>query len=227
MVDCIVLAGGLGTRLRATVPDRPKPLALINGVPFLDILLKRLQGMHKAVLAVGYRAQQIVEHYQQHPPLVPVEFSLEDSPLGTGGAVKRALAQTHSEHVLVLNGDSLLEVDLALLLHAHHERQADLTIACIAARDACRFGRLVLEPKSQRVLQFQEKSPDAAPGLINGGVYVMRRDLLSPLPLGDQFSLERDAFPMLVSKRIFGHVCDGLFIDIGTASSFKEAQTLL
>jgi D-glycero-alpha-D-manno-heptose 1-phosphate guanylyltransferase len=217
-IESIILAGGLGTRLRECVPDLPKPLAPINGTPFLDILLKQMRTfpVSSIVLAVGYKAEHIQDHYKGHSLI----FSVEDKPLGTGGALKKALALTTSDHVLVLNGDSFLDIDFAAFWQQHQETRADLTLACLKMEDAGRYGSVSFEEDTGRIRSFTEPS-----SWINGGVYLMQRDLLKAFP--DSFSLEKEAFPALLHKNLYGFPCEGTFIDIGTKSSFCEAQQLL
>ena len=216
-IESIILAGGLGTRLRECVPDLPKPLAPINGAPFLDILLKQLETfpVSKIVLAVGYKAECIQDAYKGRSLI----FSVEDEPLGTGGALKKALALTSSEHVLALNGDSFLDIDFTAFWQQHQETRADLTLACLSMENE-RYGSVSFEEDTRRIRSFTEAS-----SWINGGVYLMQRDLLKEFP--PFFSLEKEAFPALLHKNLYGFPCKGTFIDIGTKSSFCEAQQLL
>jgi D-glycero-alpha-D-manno-heptose 1-phosphate guanylyltransferase len=220
MIDCIILAGGLGTRLRSIVSDRPKPLAKIHGIPFLDLLLVKMpSAVQKVIFAVGYLGDQIAAKYPNHC------FSFEDRPLGTGGAIRKALSQVVSEHVLVMNGDSFLDFDFACLFAAHLEKNADMTLLYRSVPDASRYGALKME--AGRVIGYEEKNPTAKEGLINLGVYLFKSDLLRGLDLGEAFSLEKDAFPLLLQKKVFGIPCQGLFIDIGTPQSYVEAQNVL
>lgn len=226
MIDCIVLAGGLGTRLRSVVADRPKPLALIDGVPFLSLLMHTLAAsrqVRKTVLAVGYQAEAIVKFFSYRPFAMPVEFSGEELPLGTGGAVKKALEMTESEYVLVLNGDSYVEFSLANLLEQHQNDSVQATLVYTHLEDASRFGRLEIDNK--RVLAFQEKTDAKAPGFINAGVYLFNRTIFDSFSLPEQFSLERDLFPLITPMGAFR--AGGRFIDIGTPDSYREAQTFL
>jgi D-glycero-alpha-D-manno-heptose 1-phosphate guanylyltransferase len=220
MIDCIILAGGLGTRLRPVVSDRPKPLARINGVPFLDLLLAQVTPVvEKVIFAVGHLGEQIVTKYPEHL------FSFENKPLGTGGAIQKALSQVSSEYVLVMNGDSYIEFDLPSFLTAHREKNADATILFRSIPDASRYGLLKMD--GEKIIGFEEKKSSAKEGLINAGVYLFRKDLLEELMLGESFSLERDVFPLLLKKRLFGYPSNGLFIDIGTPESYLEAQNVL
>ncbi len=227
MIECIILAGGLGTRLRSSVPDKPKPLAPIQGVPFLDILLNRLNFVSKVVLAISYKASQIIDHYQKNPPSFRIEYSIEETLLGTGGAIAYAMQKTTSSPILVLNGDSFLDFSFESLLQSHLENQADLTIVSTHVENASRYGQLNIDFPSQKIQGFQEKSEDIHPGWINAGVYLMERTLFNGLDLGPTFSFEKDALPLLLNKKVFSHPCSGTFIDIGTPESFEAAQHIL
>ena len=229
MIDCIILAGGLGTRLRTAVPDQPKPLAPIRGKPFLDLLLDRLSFTSKVVLAVGYKASQIIDYYTSCPPSVCLDFSVESTPLGTGGAIQRALSKTSSDQILVLNGDSFLEFIFVPFWEYHLSKKSALTLATVHVEDADRFGQIEIDGGSQKIVSFREKSSCKASGWINAGVYLMKRQLFDNLPLGDSFSLEKEVFPLLLKRdvEIFSYCLETPFIDIGTPASFYEAQSLL
>lgn len=228
MIDCIILAGGMGTRLRSVVADRPKPLALIDGVPFLALLMHALAEsglVRKAVLAVGYKADAIIDFISSHPLPFPVEFSREEEPLDTGGAVKKALEKTETDHVLVLNGDSYFEFSLEKFLQQHLKNGVDATLIYTHVDNASRFGRLEIE--GDKVKAFQEKTDRSEPGFINAGVYLFKRALFEKFSLPERFSLERDLFPLVVPQGMRAFRADGVFIDIGTPDSYLLAQTIL
>ncbi len=223
-MDAIILAGGFGTRLQKVISDRPKPLALIGNLPFLDCLIKRLMHLDNVVLAIGYKADQIVDQYSHHKF---INFSIESTPLGTGGAIKQALTQTRSEDVLILNGDSFLDFSLEDFYIYHLEKGGSLTLASVKMEEANRYGNLHLDPTNRRLISFMEKSPEVKSGLINAGVYLMKRSLFDECHLSDSFSFEHALIPKLSNKEVFGYPCSGTFIDIGTESSYRIAQTLL
>lgn len=229
-MDAIILAGGMGTRLREVVPDIPKPLALINGYPFLDFLFAQLhacKGIKRVILAIGYKASLIIAHYEKTPPPLPFLYSFETSPLGTGGALSKALEFVQSEEVLVLNGDSYLEFPWPQMLEFHHEKRASLTIACREVEEVDRYGQVVLAPATHEIKGFIEKGQKSGKGWINGGVYLINREVASSLPSGSAFSFETEGIPSLLKKRVFGYPCRGKFIDIGTKESYIEAQNIL
>lgn len=233
-MDVIILAGGLGTRLQSVVNDVPKPLALINQKPFLDILLNQLAGFHsitKVVLAVCYQADQIISRYsglKKYP--FQIEFSVENDPLGTGGGIKKAMALTRSENVMIMNGDSYIDFSLDHLLKVHVSENALLTFVLRKVEDASRYGTVTLDILTRTILSFEEKKPDRKTGLIYGGVCITRSDLFKIFPLKNHgFSFEKDVLPMLLSsnERLKGVVSQGRFIDIGTPESYHDAQTYL
>jgi len=227
-MDAIILAGGLGTRLRSVVTDLPKPLAPINGHAFLEYLLEQLAeipDIESVTLAVGYKADAVKEQYADHFYPFDILFSEEQSPLGTGGALKKALSSTKSDKILVLNGDSYLEFSFEKLLETFKKSKADAVIVTTHVIDANRFG--LIKETDGRIEQFLEKSPETLPGTVNGGIYLMKRSLLEELSLEGAFSLEKEVFPLWMQKRLFSCPTSGLFIDIGTPESFALAQTLL
>ena len=226
-MDAVILAGGLGSRLKEVVSELPKPLAPIHDKPFLDILLAQLDAsemVSKVILAVGYRADQVVSYYKNRPNIT---FSIEASPLGTGGALKKALDGVSSEDLLVCNGDSFLEYSLAEMWQSYRAANADFLMACREVEEASRYGQVDFDGESGRILGFQEKSTEKLKGWINGGVYLMKRDLLRDFPSDHPFSLEQELFPKLLKKRMFRYPVSGLFIDIGTKESYFQAQEIL
>lgn len=225
MADAIILAGGLGTRLREAVPDRPKPLAPIQGVAFLDLLLDQLERsgvIDQIILAIGYKAETIVDHYHKQNRKVPIVFSVEEKPLGTGGAIKRALALTQTSPLFVLNGDSYLSCSLDKMLQ---DFRFPASLAYTHVENASRYGQIEID-SSERITAFREKDQTDRPGWINGGIYLFDRSIFESRP--EVFSLEKDLLPaLLVDGGVFGFRATDLFIDIGTPASFAAAQNLL
>jgi NDP-sugar pyrophosphorylase family protein len=228
-MDAIILVGGLGTRLREAVPDVPKPMAPIGGSPFLDIILKQLGGfgdIRKAVLAAGYKADHLLARYRDNRQFgVEIDFSVERTPMGTGGAICQALPSTDSESVLVLNGDSYVDYELSGLVETHNQHNALVTLVVIEVPDTTRFGSLKTDPGSGKVLEFMEKGDSKGRGLINAGVYLLRRSAFEKMPL-EAASFERDFLPGLLA-RTYAHLVNGLFIDIGVPDSYRIAETYL
>src|SRR5438093_9472068 len=227
-VRAFVLCGGLGTRLRSLLSDRPKSMALISGTPFLQLLLDglRSQGVADVILGTGYMAEKIESYFGFGRKLaMRIRYSREHEPLGTGGALKLA-EPLISDPVLVLNGDSYVEWSLVPMLELFRTKDADLVVVLQAVADVTRYGSVALDHDG-RVTQFIEKGVGAGPGLINAGVYLLRKQIVRDLPAGTAISLEREVFPRLLDRGVYGLVCTGLFIDIGIPDDFKRAQTLL
>lgn len=226
-LDCgvAILAGGLGTRLAPILTTTPKVLAPVNGRPFLTILLDVLAGagIRSAVLLTGHQADQVRWTLGDHYAGMALAYSVEATPLGTGGALRRALPLFSSDTVLVLNGDSYFEVDLHALVQAHHRNRADITLTLARVDDAGRFGQ-VKTAADGRVIQFVEKDEASSAEWINAGVYVLQRSLLRQIPPGQPISLERELLPHWTgSRRVFGFAGAGRFLDIGTPSSYAAA----
>jgi D-glycero-alpha-D-manno-heptose 1-phosphate guanylyltransferase len=223
-VQAIVLAGGLGTRLRGVVPDLPKPLALVAGRPFLAIVLEQLraQGFSSAVLSVGYRHQLIRQAFGDRFDGLAIDYAIEDRPLGTGGAIRLAANACSEADVFVLNGDSYADLDFADMRARHYEARVPLTVCTVAVPDAARYGRVLVE--DSRITGFAEKGA-AGPGLINAGIYLMRRDLLEAPDLTEVFSFERDILQARLGElRPIAYQTRGRFIDIGVPDDYARAQ---
>ena len=229
--DVIVLAGGLGSRIRPVLGDTPKILAPVAGRPFLDHLLQFLArlGARKVVLSLGHLAGSVTAHIAGACPPLPVETVIEDRPLGTAGAVGFARGAVASDPVVVLNGDTWLDIDFAGMLAAHRRAPGTLaTIACVPVPDAGRYGRVELD-EDGTVRRFAEKeSGRRRPVLINAGAYLLSARLMDDLARAGDRSLEREVFPKLPPGALCGYVVEGRgFIDIGTPESYAEAQTVL
>jgi D-glycero-alpha-D-manno-heptose 1-phosphate guanylyltransferase len=224
-----LLVGGLGTRLRSLVSSAPKPLARVGDRPFLELLIRQLLGqeIRHLVMCSGYLADQIEAEFGDGRDLgVSIEYSKETQPLGTAGAVKLAqpLLEGVSE-ILVMNGDSFLEIDFDQLIRFHREHSGLATVAVVAVEDAGRYGTVRADSR-HRITAFSEKTGKDAPGLINAGVYVFSRVLLDQIPVGPA-SLEKDVFPRILDQGVYAAEQRGLFIDIGTPGDYARAQVLL
>lgn len=226
MIDVVILCGGLGTRLREAIPDRPKALAPVGGRPFLDILVEDLirQGFRRFILCVGHLKGQIIDRYKARND-AEFLFSLESSPLGTGGALRNALPLIRSHPVLVVNGDSYCCVEYRNLLQFHSERSAAATLV-LTEPEKRRDGGLVRVDETHRILSFAEKSgPPGFRGLISAGIYLLQIDAIGLKSLVPPFSLEHDVFPSLVnSKLCFGFIIAGPLVDIGTPERYRKAD---
>jgi len=221
----LVLAGGLGTRLRPLTRTLPKVMVPVLGRPFLEHLLRdlQLQGAARFVLSVGHLAQQVERHFSDGSRLgCDLRYAREDRPLGTGGAIRHALPLLGPRFVVV-NGDTLLEVDLTALVVHHRREGVPATLAAARVPDRGRYGALQVE--AGRVVRFEEKQPGAGPGLINGGVCVLERGLLDDAPPGP-FSLERDLLPRHLGQ-IGVFETAGYFVDMGTHEALQDLDRSL
>jgi len=229
-IDAVILAGGLGTRLRTVVSDVPKPLAPVSGRPFLDYQLaqlKRSGRVGRVILATGYMADKIEAHYRANLPPLPVEIVVEEELLGTGGGLVNALPKGGSERVLVLNGDSAFRWAIEPLEAALDGLEAaGASIALVEVSDAGRYGCVELE--GDRIVAFREKRSGVGAGLINAGLYLVERTALASLKLGQPTSLERDVFPRLATEGRLAAVLFGSpFIDIGLPETYAAAASLV
>jgi D-glycero-alpha-D-manno-heptose 1-phosphate guanylyltransferase len=225
-MQAIVLAGGLGTRLRGVVPDLPKPMAPVAGRPFLAWVLDRLveSGFESAVLAVGYRHEAIHEHFGDDYRGMALRYSVESTPLGTGGAIRLADEHVSAYPVFVLNGDTFLELDYRAMLDAHQRARASLSVAVCRVADVGRYGALEIE--NDRIHGFLEKGGDG-PGLINAGVYLLAAEVLQQIPVGQPFSFEQQLLvPRVTEIRPLAFRTEGRFIDIGIPEDFERAQQM-
>jgi NDP-sugar pyrophosphorylase family protein len=224
----LILAGGLGTRLRGVLADRPKVLAPVAGRPFLSYLLDQLQtaGVQQVILCTGYRAEQLEDAFGQRYGALALSYSREPEPLGTGGAVRLALPHIQTESMLVLNGDSYVDCPLADLIAWHRQRQFAGSLLLTRVADAARFGTVSVDD-SGAIRSFQEKRGVAVPGWINAGIYLLARRLIEQLPEGRTVSLERDAFGRWLIEGLGGYQRQAAFLDIGTPESLAQSEDFL
>lgn len=230
-MQAILLCGGMGTRLRSVVSDRPKPMADICGKPFLQYLLEMLRdkGITEVIFALGYMGEMIEEYFQDGSTFgLKIAYSYEEEPLGTGGAIRNALPKILEEEVLVLNADTYFPMDYQGLYHFHQENDGDFSLATRAVPDISRYGA-VRRDAAGRILAWNEKLEDGGQplaGEINGGIYVMKKSLIAEISEGKQ-SLEQDCIPKWLSegKRIFGLPFDGYFMDIGIPKDYQQFIT--
>jgi NDP-sugar pyrophosphorylase family protein len=220
----VILAGGLGTRLRSVVADRPKVLAEVDGVPFVFHLLEQLAaaGVKHVVLSTGHLGDQVCDTVGASFGPLAIEYSQEETPLGTGGAIRRTLPLVRSQALFVLNGDSYCDVDLGELSRWHHEHAAHGTLALSHVPDARRFGTVETDVDG-RVQRFVEKSPEQRAGMVNAGIYLLRRALIESIPDARPCSLEQDLLPTWLELGIYGDARSARFIDIGTPESLAGA----
>lgn len=229
--SAIILAGGLGTRLRGTIGDIPKCMAPVAGRPFIEYLFRYLQrqGVQHVVLSLGYRADIVEEWLAARTPRFSVQSVIEPEPLGTGGGISMALDACTDQHVFVVNGDTYFDVDLQHMLYRHLRSGAQTTIALKELQDFDRYGTVTLHEAPDfsgwDIVSFNEKQPTVR-GLINGGVYCIDRDSFSGMELPAKFSFETQYLAQQVGRELlYGYKSNGYFIDIGVPDDYARAQT--
>ncbi|MBT2117220.1 nucleotidyltransferase family protein [Dyella sp. LX-66] len=225
--EAVILAGGFGTRLRSVVKDVPKPMAPVAGRPFLAHVLDLIarQGIRRAVLATGFMAELVERELGRDWQGMELAYSPETEPLGTGGAIAKALPLLAGDAFFVLNGDTFLSLDYAALDRTAHAQGCAMCMALTAVPDVARYGAVVVE--GERVTGFREKG-QPGPGYINAGVYRLRRDVQARFPGTANFSFETDVMPALLKDgqvSAFAHTQH--FIDIGVPEDYERAQTEL
>lgn len=224
--EAIVLAGGKGTRLRSLVSDIPKPMAPINGRPFLEILLAFLarEGFSRIILSVGYKAEVIRSYFGDSYQGMNLTYCVESEPLGTGGSVRFAMEETSQNDFFVLNGDSFADFSRARIVEHLQKTNSPIILGC-EIQNTERYGRIISE--GSNIQYFREKGV-AGPGVISAGVYVLRKSILADMPIGVPFSLERDIFMKLTPASRYQLLrIDGCFIDIGIPEDYRLAQKVL
>lgn len=223
--EAIILAGGLGTRLRSAVPDLPKCMAPVNGQPFIAYVIKYLQaqGINRFVFALGYKHHDFDTFLQSIFREDQYAISIEDEPLGTGGAVRLACSQVLSDNVIVANGDTFFKADIQALANFHHRRKAACTLALKHLTNFSRYGSVVLDSNGL-IQQFAEKQ-HLTEGLINGGIYALRVAPFMTINFSEKFSFETDYLEKYTAAQTFyGLPQDGYFIDIGIPGDYDKAQ---
>jgi len=223
--EAIILAGGLGTRLRSAVPDLPKCMAPVNGHPFLKYVIDHLerQGINHFVFALGYKHEEIIAYLEKDFHSLLFKVSLEDEPLGTGGAIYKACKVAKEKSVLVVNGDTLFKVNVDTLAGFHALSGSNCTLSLKPMKNFDRYG-VVMTDADNRITGFAEKQAYEE-GCINGGVYALRRNQFLEEDFAEKFSFEKDYLEALYDKRrMFGLVQDEYFIDIGIPEDYQLAQ---
>lgn len=232
-MEAIVLAGGLGTRLQAAVPEVPKPMAPIKGRPFLERVLCywSAQGIARVILSIGYKADTIQRYFGKTCGQLEIEYAIEEVPLGTGGGLLLASERLREQGpFLLLNGDTFFEVDLKTMVAAHLDKRAELTVALLRLPQTGRYQGVILGSDSSFV-GFGAGAIDLESCLVNGGVYLFEKAILigHGWNTGDKLSLESDMLPtwMEGARRVYGHISNGRFIDIGVPEDYYAAGALL
>tara|TARA_Y200000002_G_scaffold129710_1_gene106881 strand:+ start:211 stop:912 length:702 start_codon:yes stop_codon:yes gene_type:complete len=227
MNEAIILAGGFGTRLKEHVPNIPKPMAPINGRPFLDILLSNLSsyGITKVILSVGYLADYIQDYFGNKKYNIDISYNIESSPLGTGGAIFSCLHQCKNDHVFVLNGDTFINVNFSSLEKFWNKYKSPIIVTRKAASNS-RYGLIKVDKNI--IKEFNSSAHSHQKCLINAGLYVLPRNLVLPFSKKKPFSFESEYLPSAINlTKFISYEIDSYFIDIGIPEDYQKAQTEL
>jgi D-glycero-alpha-D-manno-heptose 1-phosphate guanylyltransferase len=229
--EAIILAGGFGTRLQSVVSDLPKPMAPVGKQPFLNYQLRYLKhfGITKVILSVGHLYEKITSYYKKNFEGIDIDYSIEKTPLGTGGGIRLAMGKCITSNVLVLNGDSFFDIDINLFSEKHGGSGSDASLALRSVLNASRYGTVKLSESTSepgRIIGFSEKSNLNQSGLINAGIYILKKEVyLNNSPAETPFSIEKDFFEKKLSElSISGFEFEGYFIDIGIPEDYTKAQ---
>lgn len=226
--EVIILAGGLGTRLRSAVPDVPKCMAPVAGKPFIWHVLQYLkaQGVESYIISLGFQSDILKNYIKEEFGSLTCTFVIEDQPLGTGGAVKLACDATLEQDVIVMNGDTLFTVDLKRLSSFHKQHEATCTLSLKPMNKFDRYG--VVEINQENAVQSFREKKHYDKGLINGGVYALNVEKFTSLSLPDIFSFEKDFLEIYChSQKMIGLVQEEYFIDIGIPEDLEKANNEL
>ena len=224
----IILAGGLGTRLRSVVSDLPKCMAPVNGKPFLNYVIDyfQQQGITRFIFSVGYKHEVIITYLEQlttrYSPFT-FHYSIEKEPLGTGGAIKKACEKVNGKNVFVTNGDTLFKANIPALKNFHSQKKAECTLALKPMMNFSRYGVVELNENGS-VKNFCEKKYYKS-GLINGGLYMLNVEFFLNRQLPEKFSFETGYLEKFYEEHtMYGLEQDGYFIDIGIPEDYERAQ---
>jgi len=221
-MEAIVLAGGLGTRLQSVVSDVPKPMAPVDGKPFLEYILKYLKknGVNRVILSVGYKWEIIQDYFGDGFEGITLVYSVEDEPLGTGGAIKKALELVKTNEVYIINGDTFFDIDLKEL---ELKNGSKLMLSLKKMKDFERYG-CVSVSDDEKVTAFKEKE-FTKEGNINGGIYLMNKNIFDAFDLVQKFSFEEFMQDNLEKLNISAKIFDDYFIDIGIPEDYNQVQS--
>ena len=225
-IKVIILCGGLGTRIKPVLSELPKCLAPIHNKPFIEYLLNQVKdnGLSQVILSTGYMGDAVRSHFDSSFDGMGIMYSHEDTPLGTGGAVRQAMTKFDSKYYLIMNGDSFVDFSMKEFCLSFDPSQMQARMALVWVENGSRYGSVTLGD-DRKVSGFHEKSDQIKPSWINGGIYLMGRSVLNTMPDKKSFSLEKDVFQCGRLNALYGIGYRSRFIDIGTPESLIEAET--
>jgi len=225
-MEALILAGGLGTRLQNVVNDVPKSMASILGKPFLEYQFNYLKkyGVTKIIMAVGYKKEAIQDYFGDNYCGIDIEYSIEQEQLGTGGAIVNAINHIVEEEFFVLNGDTLFDIDLNEMKKLYHDKQCDIVIALREVDDVSRYGAVSID-ECNKIDGFFEKNKKSGDGLINGGIYLIKRRWFVERASKGKFSIEKDVFEKeYLHSKFYALSFNNYFLDIGIPEDYDRAQ---
>jgi len=225
ITEAIILAGGFGTRLQKVVSELPKPMAPINGRPFLEYQLNYLSnyGIKRVIFSVGYLSETISDYFGNNFNGIEIDYAYEENPLGTGGGILNAFHKRETDEVLVLNGDTLFEIDINDFYQQHSESKSLFSLALRELDSVDRYGSVIT--KDSIINKFAEKGEFKGKGVINGGVYIINKEFFEKANLPMKFSMEKDVFEKLLTDfDFYGFPFSNYFLDIGIPEDYNRAQ---
>lgn len=224
-ISAIVLAGGMGTRLKSVVNNVPKPMALVAGKPFITYVLNQLYdfGIQHVVLSVGYKYEVIQAYFGKQFKGMKIDYSVEETPLGTGGGIREAMKFVDGKTALVLNGDTYFDVDLIHFIHFHQKGNYALSMALRFVESTDRYGAVMVD--DQKIIGFVEKNKSAQGGFINAGIYLVDKEVFIKNSPKGVSSFETEYLQPKYEKFAFGGFRnEGYFIDIGIPEDYQKAN---
>jgi len=224
--EAIILAGGLGSRLKDVIRDIPKVMAPVNGRPFLEYILDYLEQniINHVVLSIGYKHEIIKNHFKDQYKSIKIDYAIEEEPLGTGGGLVKAFELINGHRAVVLNGDTMFRVNFSRIFDFHFAKMSRFTIVLRPVDDISRYGSVVTD-NNMRIIRFNEKGKQSGLGKINGGIYVINKNFFTEYNFTERFSLEKDCFEKMHEQfPFYGIICKQYFIDIGIPEDYQKAQ---
>ncbi len=225
-MECIVLAGGLGTRLQGVIGQQPKCMAPVNDLPFLSYLFRFIDRtpITRVVLSLGFQSHIVTRWLEDQFLKFELDYVVENEPLGTGGGILAAIEECETDNVVVLNGDTMFMPDLRKMMKFHVDNKSATTLALKEMHQFDRYGVVNINAEN-KITSFEEKKFQET-GNINGGVYIINRDEFMKKPLRQKFSFEKDYLEAFVGEgNFYGFASDAYFIDIGIPQDYEKAQT--
>lgn len=224
-ITAVILAGGLGTRLRKVVSDRPKGMSIVCERPFLSYLLDQLAdaGFRHIVLCIGYLGEQVKKFFGSKYGFLRLSYSQETEPLGTAGAIRLALPLFKSKSLLILNGDSFFETDLKVFVEQHYKKGSNVSLLLVEMIDTSHYGSVNIDA-NYMVKSFDEKVVNSRHGWVNSGIYLIEEHMIKTIPVSKSVSLEHEMFPEWIGNGLYGFQRRGRFLDIGSPETFVKAQ---